>query len=50
MKIFFFKSSRKSDKLSVLTICTSTIARATAIAQLNFLKNKYKGKPQLVIL
>ena len=48
MKIFFFKSSRKSDKISVLTICTSTIARATSLAQLCFIKNKYKGKPVIL--
>lgn len=49
MHLYFFKSSRKSDKLSVLTIATSNFKRAMALAQLHFLTAGYKGKPKLAI-
>ena len=49
MHIYFFTSTRKSDKLSVLTIATSSLKRAIAMAQLHFLNVGYKGKPKLAI-
>lgn len=47
--IYFFKSSRKSDKLvHPLTICSSNEKRAIALAIINFAKNGYKGSPKLL--
>lgn len=47
--IYFFKSSRKSDKLShPITICANSEKRAFALALVNFLKNGYKGSPKLI--
>ena len=45
MRIYFFKSSNKSDKLSQLTIGSSSILRAYALAVMNFKSNGYKGTP-----
>ena len=48
--IYFFKSSRKADKLShPLTISTNGgERRAYALALINFVKNGYKGSPKLL--
>ena len=47
--IYFFKSSRKDDKLShPVTICASSEKRAFALALINFVKNGYKGSPKLL--
>ena len=47
--IYFFKSSRKSDKLiHPLTISTTSERRAFALAVINFTKNGLKGSPRLV--
>lgn len=49
-KLYFFKSSRKSDKLSQITVFTNSIRKAYAIAQIHFIKSGYKGVPvQLAI-
>ena len=49
--IYFFKSSRKSDKLvHPLTISTTSERRALALAVINFAKNGLKGSPKLVIV
>ena len=49
--IYFFSSSRKSDKLShPLTICSSNQHRAVALAIVNFKKNNLKGTPKLIEL
>ena len=49
--IYFFNSTRKSDKLSnPITVCATNERRATALAIINFLKNGYKGSPKLIIL
>ena len=49
--IYFFKSSRKSDKLShPITICTSNERRAFALALINFTKNGFKGSPKRIEL
>lgn len=49
--IYFFKSSRKSDKLThPITICTSNEHRAYALAIINFAKNGYKGSPKMIAL
>lgn len=45
MRIYFFKSSRKSDKLSQLTIASTSMLRAYALAVINFKNNGYKGTP-----
>ena len=47
--IYFFKSSRKSDKLShPVTVCAVNERRATALAIINFAKNGYKGSPKII--
>ena len=47
--IYFFKSSRKSDKLAhPLTISTTSERRAFALAIINFTKNGLKGSPKLI--
>lgn len=47
--IYFFKSSRKSDRLvHPITICACNEKRAFALALINFLKNGYKGSPKLI--
>ena len=49
--IYFFKSSRKSDKLvHPLTICSNDERRAFALAIINFAKNGLKGSPKLIVL
>jgi len=49
--IYFFKSSRKSDKLShPVTVCANNERRATALAILNFAKHGYKGSPKLLAI
>jgi hypothetical protein len=42
---YFFKSSRKSDKLTTLSIFTTSVKRAYALAQLHFFDKGYKGMP-----
>lgn len=42
---YFFKSSEERDGLSVLTVFTSNVRRAYALAFNNFIKNGYKGYP-----
>ena len=47
--IYFFKSSRKDDKLThPITICASNEKRAFALALINFVKNGLKGSPKLI--
>lgn len=47
--IYFFKSSRKDDKLvHPLTICANSERRAIALAIINFVKNGLKGSPKLI--
>lgn len=47
--IYFFKSSRKDDKLKhPITICSTSEKRAFALALINFIKNGYKGSPKLL--
>lgn len=49
--IYFFKSSRKSDKLvHPLTICANNERRAVALAVINFTKNGLKGSPKLIAI
>ena len=49
--IYFFKSSRKSDKLvHPLTVCANDEHRAIDLAVINFAKNGLKGSPQLIAL
>ena len=49
--IYFFKSSRKSDRLvHPITICAGNEKRAFALALINFLKNGYKGSPKLIAI
>lgn len=49
--IYFFKSSRKSDKLShPVTVCANSERRAFALALLNFTKHGYKGSPKMIAL
>lgn len=49
--IYFFNSSRKSDKLQhPVTICANSEKRAIALAIINFAKNELKGSPQIIAL
>ena len=49
--IYFYKSSRKSDKLvHPLTVCATSERRAFALALINFKKNSYKGSPKLLAI
>lgn len=49
--IYFFKSSRKSDKLiHPITVCSNSERRAFALAIINFAKNGYKGSPKLLAI
>ena len=43
--LFFFKSSRKADKCSVITIKTATYKRALVMAIVSFNRWGYKGSP-----
>ena len=47
--LYFFTSTNKRDKLSTLTIASSSFAKARMLATLNFIKNRYKGKPILAV-
>lgn len=47
--IYFFKSSRKSDRLHhPVTVCAANERRAFALALINFAKNGYKGSPKVL--
>ena len=47
--IYFFDSSRKSDKLvHPVTVCSTSERRAFAMALINFKKNRLKGSPKLI--
>ena len=47
--IYFYNSSRKSDKLShPVTVCAGNERRAFALAVINFKKNGLKGSPKLI--
>ena len=49
--IYFFKSSRKSDKLShPVTVCAANERRAFALALINFKKNGLIGSPKIVAI
>ena len=49
--IYFYKSSRKSDKLQhPITVCSNSERRAFALAVINFTKNGLKGSPKLVTI
>ena len=49
MKMFIFKSSKKCDKLSNLTVFTDTYARAYCLALISMKKSGYKGEPIIII-
>lgn len=49
--IYFFKSSRKSDKLHhPVTVCAANERRAFALALINFKKNGLLGSPKIVAI
>lgn len=49
--IYFYKSSRKSDKLQhPVTVCANNEHKAFALALINFTKNGLKGSPKLIAL
>lgn len=49
MHIYFYTSSRKSDKCSQITILSSTLRRAYALAVVQFKKHNYKGTPRRIL-
>lgn len=46
--VFFFTSSRKSDKVSQITIVTTCKERAVVLAAKCFIRNGYKGVPKML--
>ena len=48
MKLYFFTSSRKSDKVNIITIATQSERRARLIAIIKFLEWGYKGVPKML--
>lgn len=46
MKLYYFVSSNKKDKLSVLTIGSATLRKAYCLAILHFKKHNYVGTPK----
>lgn len=49
--IYFYNSSRKSDKLShPITVCAQSERRAFALALISFKKHNMKGSPKLVTI
>ena len=47
--IYFYKSSRKSDRLvHPVTVCAQSERRAFALALLSFVKHGLKGSPKLI--
>ena len=49
-KIYFYCSSRKSDKCSQITIMSSSELRAYGLAVLQFKKYNYKGTPKRIAI
>ncbi len=47
MKFYIFKSTYSKDEISGITVFTSSIAKAIAIANNFFIKNNFKGKPAI---
>lgn len=48
--IFFFTSSRKADKVSIITIMCRDLVKATVLASRYFDKQGYKGKPKVLAI
>ena len=49
--IYFYKSSRKDDKLvHPITVCAQTERRAFSLALINFKKHHLKGTPNLIAI
>jgi len=46
--IFFFTSTRKSDKVSQITIVSTDIVRAHIVANYYFKRAGYKGQPKML--
>ena len=44
LHLYFFTSSHKSDKIGCITILTTSVTKALALAYRNFAKNNCKGK------
>lgn len=50
MKLYIFKSSRKSDNITRLSIWTNSERKAIALAIINFAKHGAKGSPIQIAL
>lgn len=46
--VFFFTSSRKSDKVTQITIVTTCKEKAVVLAAKCFIRNGYKGVPKIL--
>ena len=46
--IYFFASTRKSDKVSQITIVTTCKEKAVVLAAKCFIRNGYKGVPKIL--
>lgn len=49
MKIYFYTSSRKSDKCSQITVLSSTERRAYGLALMQFKHHHYRGTPKRIL-
>lgn len=47
-KFYFVGSTKKNDKINLLTVFTSSARRAIAMAQIRFIENNCKGYPILI--
>lgn len=46
--IYFFTSTRKSDKVTQITIITTCKEKAVVLAAKCFIRNGYKGVPKML--
>lgn len=49
-KFYFFKSSRKNDEITSLSVFTTSIEKAYFLAARCFLQNNCKGRPQMLAI
>lgn len=49
-KFYFFKSSADNDVMSGITVFTTNLRKAFALARICFAKNNCKGEPELMAI
>lgn len=50
MKFYFFKSTNEKDSNNYITIITKSMNRAFILAHNYFVKNHYKGEPEMLLI